>query len=108
MAWKNKLNKNSHYDSSIPIRISSHMFELCLTKKNDSVFGKTGIKVTLNILKSSHGLFDKKFVPDIALHNIPHVEKYYLVAGGIMINVPHMYEPMKNHHLIQLYFGEDT
>lgn len=41
------------------------MSGVVFNQKHDSMFGKTGIEVTLNILKSNYKLFDKKFVPYI-------------------------------------------
>lgn len=76
------------------------MYGVVFNQKHDSVFSKTGIRVAFNILKSSHRVFDKKFVLDISLNNIPHIEKYDLVVGGIVINVPHMYGTMKNHRIL--------
>lgn len=52
-----------------------------------------GISVTFSVLKSSY---------------ISCVDKSDLAVGGIMIDVPLMYEPMRNHHLIQESFGEET
>lgn len=45
-------------------------------------------------------LYVKKYVPDIAFHNISHVDKTVLAAGEIVINVPLMNGPMRTHHLI--------
>lgn len=50
-------------------------------QKYDNVFGKTRIGVTLNISKSSHRLFNMKYVPDIDLHNIPYVNKSDMTTG---------------------------
>ncbi|CAI8608098.1 unnamed protein product [Vicia faba] len=61
------------------------------------------IDVPLCQLNLSH----KMYVPDISLHNIPHVNKYDLATDGNMIVVPLMYGPMRN-HLSQKYFGEET
>lgn len=61
MVQKKELKKNMIYV------IPSHMYGVLFNKKHVYVFGKTGIGVTLNILKSSHKLSDKKFVPYIVL-----------------------------------------
>lgn len=45
---------------------------------------------------------------DIVIHNIPHVEQSNLTVGGLVINVTHVFGPMKNHPLIQVSFGEET
>ncbi|XP_050888881.1 uncharacterized protein LOC127094053 [Lathyrus oleraceus] len=58
--------------------------------------------------KSSHMLFDKKYFPDLALHNIPHVNKSDLDVGGTMIDVSLMYRRMRNHHLIHMVVGEES
>lgn len=84
------------------------MSRYLFNEKHVCVFGKTGIGVTLNILKSNHKLFDKKFVLDIALHNFPHADETDLFTGGIMSKVPLLYGVMRNHHLIHMYVSEES
>lgn len=84
------------------------MFGALFNQKHVFVFGKTGIGVTLNILKTNYKLFGKKFVPDIALHNFLHVDKNDLVTGGIMIEDPHLYGVLRKHHLIHMSFSEES
>lgn len=74
--------------------IPSQMYGVLFNQKHDNVFGKIGIGVTLNILKSSHRLFDKKYVLNIVVLSFPQVDKTDLVTGGIVIKVPLMYVPM--------------
>lgn len=104
MVQKKKLMKNNDYGISLPIGIPSQVSRVLVNQKHDNVLGE----VTLNILKSNCRFFVRKYVPNITLHNISHVDKSDLAADGIVIDVPHMYGPMRNHHLIQMSFGEET
>lgn len=83
------------------------MSRVLFKQKHDSVFGKTGIGVTLNVLKSSHRLFDKKYVPNIAFHKIPHFDKSDLAVGGPVIDISLMYVSMRNHNLIHMFVCEE-
>lgn len=86
--------------------IPSHMTGVLINQKHDCVFGKTEIDVTLSVSESCYRLYVKKYVLDIALHDISHVDKSNLTSGGIVIDVPLMYVPLRNHHLKD--FGEET
>lgn len=99
---KKELKKKKNYG------ILSCMSGFLFNQKHGSVFSETGMCVILNILKSSYKLYVKKYVPDIALHNIPQVDKTDIVTGEIMIEVPILYGNMRNHHLIHMYVGEES
>lgn len=72
------------------------------------MFGKTRIGVTLNILKTNHKLFDKKFIPNISLHGFPLASKNDLVTRGIMVEVSLLYGAMREHHLIHMSVSEES
>lgn len=72
------------------------------------MFGKTRIGVILSIPKSSYRLYVKKHVPNISLNDILHDDKSDLSAGGIVIDVPLKYRPLRNQHPIQMSFGEEA
>lgn len=93
MVHKKELKKNKNYG------ITSHMFGALFNQKHVCGFGKTGIGVNINILRSNHKLFDKKFVLDISLHNFPQADETDLVTGGIV---------MRNHHLIHMFVSEES
>ena len=66
-------------------------------------------KADINVLLSMLNLSYKMYHLDIACHNIPHVNKSNLAGGGNVIDViPLMYGPMRNHHLSQKSFGDET
>lgn len=54
--------------------IPSHMTEVLISQNHDSEFGEVEIGVSHSILEYSLRLYIKKYVSDIALHNIPLVE----------------------------------
>lgn len=84
------------------------MTRVLINQNYDNEFGEAGIGVSCSILESSLRLYIKKYISNIALHNILLVEKSDIVAGVIVINVPHMFEPMDNRHLIHMSFREET
>lgn len=84
------------------------MIGVLINQNHDSEFGEAEMGVSHSILESSLKLYVNKYVSDIAFHNIPLVEKYDLADSGIVINVHNMYEPMENHHLIQMSFYKET
>lgn len=53
-------------------------------------------------------LFDKEFVPDIALYKFPQADKTDLVTIGIVIEVPLLYGPKRNHFLIHMSTSEES
>lgn len=102
MVRKKELNKNINYV------IHYHVFGVLINQRHDSGCGKAGIGVTHSILKSNLSLHVNKYVLNIALHNTPYIENFNPNVGGFMTNVSHMFRPMKNHHLIQVPFAEET
>lgn len=100
--------KNSDYGTILPIIITSHMNRVFINQKHEIVFGKVVIGVTLSVLKSNYNLYVKKYIPNIILDNIPHADMSDIASGRNVIDVPFMYGPMRNHHLIQKSFGEET
>lgn len=105
---KKKLKKNNDYGIILPIRIPYHTIGVVINQKYDIVFGEAGTSVTFSVLKSSYNLYVKKYVIGISLHNIPRVDKFDLVVGGNVTDVPLMHGPMRNHNLIQNYFDEEN
>lgn len=101
---KKKVKKNNDYGIILPIGVPSHICGVLINKKIDILFDKYAFGVPLSELNLSH----KLYVLDIALRNITHVYKSDLTVGANMIDVPLMYGPTRNHHLIQKYFGEKT
>lgn len=79
-----KVKKNSDYSTILPIRVPSHIFGVLINQKHDIMIGEADIGVPLSQLNLSH----KMYVLDIALHNILHVDKSDLDAGGNVIDVP--------------------
>lgn len=102
MIQKKKLKKKKNYG------IHSYAFGILINQNHDSEYGKAGICVTPSILKSSLSLYVNKYVLYIAFPNIPHIEISDLAAGRYVINVHHVFRPMKNHHLIQVSSGEEN
>lgn len=57
---------------------------------------------------SQLNFFHKIYVQDVVHRNIPHVDKSDLARGGNIFEVPLLYGPTINHHIIEKYFGEET
>lgn len=99
MFQKKKLNKISDYGRTLPIGVPSHIYGVLSNKKRNIVFSE----VIIGVLKSIYTFYVKKYVP-----YIDHFYNSDLAVGGIVLNVSLMYEPIRNHHLIQKYFVDDT
>lgn len=98
----------SDYGRIIPIGVPSHIYGVLINQKYDFVFSEVGIGVPFSVLNFSYRLYVKKHVPDIALHDIPYSDKFDLAADGNVLDIPLMYGPIINNHLIQNCFGEET
>lgn len=61
------------------------------------VFSEYDIGVPLSQLNLSYKLYVRKHVPYIIPYNIPHFDKSNLAPGENVLDVPPMYEPIRNH-----------
>ncbi|CAI8613585.1 unnamed protein product [Vicia faba] len=88
MVQKKKLKKRNVCDSTLPVRILSHMTSVWINENHDRVVGKARI----GVLKSSYKMYES----DNSLYNIPLVIKFDLVVFGNMSNVPFRSCPMRD------------
>lgn len=92
-----KLKKINDYGIIFPIGVPSHICGIFTIQKHDIIFGEAEISVPLSVLNFSYKLYVRKHVPDIVPHNFPHFDKSDLAAGENILDVPLMYEHVRNH-----------